>query len=270
MKVVLMCALLCSALSSAASFEVLHKRGQFEKAGQYVSVEWDIECPVVIEGWSVQDLKRLWGVLDDLAFSNDVLDKLGKKEKVFDVNDLLDRLAEKRTGYDLEKGVCGNALEVIANIRVPHANKDWVAVDLTGYDNEGGNGCHSLGVLCVLARKDLKPMPLKWFAKDVPGLQREVVRHLRETLRQQDGDEKDPFADGMGEVREEEVKQAERVAPDFIPTHNGIRFRYKAYEILAGCYGMPEVTVPWSALKPFCDVKRLEVLRKLTSARPEP
>lgn len=240
--------------------EVLHKSGRFEIDGeqpggremQRIEVKWDIECPVAIDGWSVQDLRRLWRVLDTLAFTK----KLVARQVLAsdDVNDILERVAQKLANYSRFYFSSGNSLDHIAELRVPYANRDWVAIDFIGYDNEGGNGCHSYGVFCVLSRKGLEPMEMSWFAKDIPGLQREIVRHLRETLKQETG--QDPFD-------ESELAQAEKAMPDFLPTPEGIRFRYKAYEILAGCYGLPEVTLPWRALLPFCDANRLYELREL-------
>ncbi|MGN0890820.1 MAG: RsiV family protein, partial [Candidatus Spyradenecus sp.] len=133
-----------------------------------------------------------------------------------------------------------------------------VAIDFIGYDNEGGNGCHSYGVFDVLSRTGLEPMEMSWFAKDIPGLQREVVRQLRETLQKENG--LDPFDAS-------ELAKAQKVMPDFLPTPEGIRFRYKAYEILAGCYGLPEVTLTWRSLLPFCDANRLYELRELALSK---
>lgn len=240
--------------------EVLHKSGRFEVDGeqpggremQRIEVKWDIECPVAIDGWSVQDLKRLWRVLDALAFSEQLVARRALASA--DTNDILERVAQKLANYSRFYFSSGNALDHIAELRVPYANGDWVAIDFTGYDNEGGNGCHSYGVFYVLSRTGLEPMEMSWFAKDIPGLQREIVRHLRETLKQETG--QDPFD-------ESELAQAEKAMPDFLPTPEGIRFRYKAYEILAGCYGLPEVTLPWRALLPFCDANRLYELREL-------
>lgn len=240
--------------------EVLHKSGRFEIDGeqpggremQRIEVKWDIECPVAIDGWSVQDLKRLWRVLDALAFSEQLVARRALASA--DVNDILERVAQKLANYSRFMLFSGNALDHIAELRVPYANRDWVAIDFIGYDNEGGNGCHSYGVFYVLSRTGLEPMEMSWFAKDIPGLQREIVRHLRETLKQETG--QDPFD-------ESELAQAEKAMPDFLPTPEGIRFRYKAYEILAGCYGLPEVTLPWRALLPFCDANRLYELREL-------
>ena len=203
--------------------------------------------------------------LDNLAFNdgqgtmNDS-DEKDKTSRVSNVNDAFARLAKKLADYDPENGLSGNALEFIATIHIRYANKDWVAIDLTAYDNEGGNGCHSLGTLCVLSRKELMPMPLEWLAKDVLGLQREVIRHLYEDLLKESGQE--PF-DSLRTIQE-----ATKVKPDFLPTPNGIRFRYKAYEILAGVYGLPEVVVPWTDLEPFCDPERLQTLRELTTMTP--
>ncbi|MGN0885970.1 MAG: RsiV family protein [Candidatus Spyradenecus sp.] len=240
--------------------EVLLRSGRFEIDGeqpggremQRIEVTWEIECPVAIDGWSVQELKDLWRELDTLAFA----EGLGARQEgaSFDMNDTLERLARKLKNYD-PIGLCsGNSLDHIAKLRVPYANRDWVAIDFIGYDNEGGNGCHSYGVFDVLSRTGLEPMEMSWFAKDIPGLQREVVRHLRETLQKENG--RDPFSDS-------ELAEAEKAMPDFLPTPEGIRFRYKAYEILAGCYGLPEVTLLWRDLLPFCDANRLYELREL-------
>lgn len=249
--------------------EVLHKSGRFEIDGeqpggremQNITVKWDIECPVAIDGWSVQDLKCLWRVLDSLSFSEALLAKelvTRQEGAAFDVDDMLERVAQKLADYSPAGFCSGNALEHIAELRVPYANRDWVAIDFFGYDNEGGNGCHSYGAFYVLSHAELEPMEMSWFAKDIPGLQCEVVRHLREALKKEDG--RDPFS-------ESELAEAAKAKPDFLPTPDGIRFRYKAYEILPGCYGLPEVTLLWRALLPFCDAARLYELRELALSK---
>ena len=244
--------------------EVLHKSGRFEMDGeqpggremQRIEVKWEIECPVAIDGWSVQELKDLWRELDTLAFAEGLV--MGRGLVAFDVNEILERLAQKLKDYSPFGFASGNSLDHIVELRVPYANRDWVAIDFIGYDNEGGNGCHSYGVFDVLSRTGLEPMEMSWFAKDIPGLQREVVRQLRETLQKENG--RDLFS-------ESELAKAQEVMPDFLPTPEGIRFRYKAYEILAGCYGLPEVTLTWRSLLPFCDANRLYELRELALSK---
>ncbi|MGN1325744.1 MAG: RsiV family protein [Candidatus Spyradenecus sp.] len=244
--------------------EVLHKSGRFEMDGeqpggremQRIEVKWEIECPVAIDGWSVQELKDLWRELDTLAFAEGL--EARQEGAPFDLNDTLERLAQKLKDYSPFGFASGNSLDHIVELRVPYANRDWVAIDFIGYDNEGGNGCHSYGVFDVLSRTGLEPMEMSWFAKDIPGLQREVVRQLRETLQKENG--RDPFSDA-------ELAKAQKVKPDFLPTPEGIRFRYKAYEILAGCYGLPEVTLTWRSLLPFCDANRLYELRELALSK---
>ena len=244
--------------------EVLHKSGRFEIDGeqpggremQRIEVKWEIECPVAIDGWSVQELKDLWRELDTLAFAEGLV--MGRGLVAFDVNEILERVAQKLKDYSPFGFASGNSLDHVVELRVPYANRDWVAIDFIGYDNEGGNGCHSYGVFDVLSRTGLEPMEMSWFAKDIPGLQREVVRQLRETLQKENG--RDPFS-------ESELAKAQEVMPDFLPTPEGIRFRYKAYEILAGCYGLPEVTLTWRSLLPFCDANRLYELRELALSK---
>lgn len=257
-------ALALADLDPVYPMEVLQRSGRFEIDGeqpggremQRIEVKWEIECPVAIDGWSVQELKDLWRELETLAFAEGLV--TGRGLVAFDVNDTLERVAQKLKDYS-PVGLCsGNSLDHIVELRVPYANRDWVAIDFLGYDNEGGNGCHSYGVFDVLSRTGLEPMEMSWFAKDIPGLQREVVRQLRETLQKEAG--RDPFSDS-------ELAKAEKVEPDFLPTPEGIRFRYKAYEILAGCYGLPEVTLTWRSLLPFCDANRLYELRELALSK---
>lgn len=225
-----------------------------------VDIRWDAAYPVAIQGWSGAELGALWKRIDALCF-------LPASCPVAGVEDarpegLLRRVAETVAapeGAELSE----RSLSVMATVRIPFATKDWVGLAYDGYDNAGGNGCHALGCLVVLARKGLTPMPLTWFAKDPVGLQREVIRRLEEALREQEGG-CPPFTEYFSR------EAAESATPEFLPTPGGVRFRYDAYEILPGCYGMPEVTVPWRALVPFCDVDRLTELKSLLPKQDTP
>lgn len=229
----------------------LVRTGTFRQA--FVDVRWEAEYPVAIPGWSLADLRALWGVIDGYCF----LPSYGSEERVEAATPpcpagLLERVAEKLT-VPSTAGISERALDVIAKVRVPFASKDWVGIVYDGYDNEGGNGCHSEGDLCILARKGLEPMSLSWFVRDVPGLKREVIRYL----------EKDSGPVPFGAVWPR--AEAEAATPDFFPTPEGVHFRYSAYEILPGCFGLPGVTVPWDVLAPFCDTARLAELKALSS-----
>lgn len=233
----------------------LVRTGTFRQ--DFVDVRWEAEYPVAIPGWSLADLRALWGVIDGYCFlPSYCTEECIEAAKPARPAGLLERVAEKLT-VPSTAGISERALDVIAKVRVPFASKDWVGIVYDGYDNEGGNGCHSEGDLCILARKGLEPMPLSWFVRDVPGLKREVIRHLEGVLLK-GGQNTPPFGDSWPRA------EAEAATPDFFPTPEGVRFRYSAYEILPGCFGLPGVTVPWDVLAPFCDTARLAELKALS------
>lgn len=234
---------------------VLVREGAFREGP--VDVRWKAEYPVAISGWSGAELAALWARIDAYCF----LPALCSEEAVKAAlparpEGVLRRVAEKLAAASETDAVSGRALDVIAEVRVPFASKDWVGLVYDGYDNEGGNGCHAVGALEVLSRKDLAPMPWTWFIKDVPGARREILRRLAEARR-------DDFPEDKRLADEAFWKACEDNPEGFLPTLEGVRFRYPAYSILPGCYGLPEVTVPWVALVPFCDADRLTELRSL-------
>lgn len=245
MKVLLLAVAWLTGALGAWGGEALSLTRQGAFAHGPVAVRWKADYPVALPGWSASELAALWARLDGLCFAAGGAPATPEG--------LLARVAAKVATPEGE-GLTARALEAIAEVRLPFASKDWVGVVYDGYDNEGGNGCHARGELLLLAREGLRPMPLGWFVTDEAGLRRAVVRRLAKALEKEGHT---PFA---GEFSEEEAWKA---APDFLPTPEGVRFRYDAYTILPGCYGLPEVTVPWSALVPFCDADRLTELKSL-------
>lgn len=258
MKAVLLAvALLAGALvARGGAVRSLVREGAF--SGEPVEVRWRAEYPVDIPGWSGEELAALWAHIDALCFlpsfcPREAIEAAKPARPAY----LLGRLARKLAAARETEEISPCALEVFAEVRVPFATKDWVGLAYDGYENEGGNGCHALGSLALLARKDLGPMPLTWFVRDVAGLRHAVIDRLERKLTAEEEGDVPPFA---GMFSKESALKAE---PDFFPTPEGIRFRYGAYAILPGCYGLPEVTVPWLELVPFCDADRLTELKSL-------
>ncbi len=236
----------------AGTVRSLVRTGTFREG--LVDVRWKADYPVDLPGWSAAELSALWRYVDDCCFlpshcSDEALEasKPARPEVVL-------RRAVEALDVPEEEGASARWRDMLAEGRIPFSSKDWVGVAFDGYDNEGGNGCHSYGKLAVLSREGLHPMPLEWFVRDGVGLRREILRRIEAAFKKKG----EAWAKGCF------FEEPEKADPDFLPTPKGVRFRYGAYSISPGCYGLPEVTVPWKDLVPFCDANRLTELNALS------
>ncbi len=254
----LLLVLMCAGGVMAGGVQSLRRTGTFKS--ELADVRWDAEYPVAIPGWSMAELEALWQKIDEYCFlpsfcSEEYYESAKPARPAFVLGRVVERLTSAETGETTRH----YSLDVIAEVKIPFASKDWVGFVFDGYENEGGNGCHALGMLAVRDRKTLEPMPLEWFVRDVPGLKRHVLQSLATKLAAEDED----FSE-----REALLEKVEST-PSFIPTPEGVRFRYASYEVLPGYYCLPEVTVPWRELIPFCDANRLTELNALSFPRPK-
>lgn len=233
----------------------LVRTGSF-KEGE-VDVRWEVAYPVGIEGWSIADLKALWKTIDRYVFPPE---SITHEDSPCTPAQTLTWVAEKLMSNKEATGATERALTIATTVKVPFADKEWVGLDIEDYMNEGGNGCHASGRLVLLSRETQRAMEPAWFAKDEEALRKLVVRHLEQALILKDKEGKSPFA---GDLYTKD--KAEDYEPYFLPVPEGLRFRYHAYEILPGCFGLPEVTVPWEALAPVCKAERLARLKALVA-----
>lgn len=116
-----------------------------------------------------------------------------------------------------------------------------LCVWVDGYDNDGGNGCHSKYCSKVYSLPDGIELDLKdYFAVGkLKNLSALVTKRLCKELLEDD------------EAKERSKYPLDLEEAYMLVSKDGVKWTWGAYSILPGCYGTPSVFIKWEDLEAF-------------------
>ena len=125
-------------------------------------------------------------------------------------------------------------------------NSKWyerpvLSVWVDGYDNDGGNGCHSKYCSKVYSLPDGIELDLKDYfaARKLKKLSAFVTKRLCKELLEGD------------EAKEMSKHPLDLDEAYMLVSKDGVKWTWGAYSILPGCYGTPSVFIKWEELEKF-------------------
>ena len=125
-------------------------------------------------------------------------------------------------------------------------NSKWyerpvLSVWVDGYDNDGGNGCHSKYCSKVYSLPDGIELDLKDYfaARKLKKLSAFVTKRLCKELLEGD------------EAKERSKYPLDLEEAYMLVSKEGVKWTWGAYSILPGCYGTPSVFIKWEELESF-------------------
>lgn len=125
-------------------------------------------------------------------------------------------------------------------------NSKWyerpvLSVWVDGYDNDGGNGCHSKYCSKVYSLPDGIELDLKDYfaARKLKKLSAFVTKRLCKELLEGD------------EAKEMSKHPLDLDEAYMLVSKDGVKWTWGAYSILPGCYGTPSVFIKWEELESF-------------------
>lgn len=125
-------------------------------------------------------------------------------------------------------------------------NSKWyerpvICVWVNGYDNDGGNGCHSSYCSKVYSLPDGIELGMKDYftAGKLKKLSAFVTKRLCKELLE------------AGEAKEMSKCPLDLDDAYMLVSKDGIKWTWGAYSILPGCYGTPSVFIKWEELEAF-------------------
>lgn len=125
-------------------------------------------------------------------------------------------------------------------------NSKWyehpvLSVWVDGYDNDGGNGCHSKYCSKVYSLPDGIELDLKDYfaARKLKKLSAFVTKRLCKELLEDD------------EAKERSKYPLDLEEAYMLVSKEGVKWTWGAYSILPGCYGTPSVFIKWEDLEAF-------------------
>lgn len=227
------------------------------------SIAWEADYPIQIEGWADDDLQRLWQLINHICFSEsgDAAYRLEPRDAASETPEAFMHrfiLAREPSALCLMVAPDYEPIHEMTNkVSIPYASREWVAINTEGFNYFGGAGCHSYFRPMLLTRATLKPMPLAWLFPDEAAAKRFILTALDEEMEKENPNGR-LFNEG---APTEDMLTA---TPATFPKPEGLCFTYWPYEITAGCFGSPQVTIPWEALAPLANAKRLAELKAIT------
>ena len=116
-----------------------------------------------------------------------------------------------------------------------------LCVWVDGYDNDGGNGCHSKYCSKVYSLPDGTELRLKDYfaAGKLKKLSAFVTKRLCKELLEED------------EAKEISKHPLDLDEAYMLVSKDGVKWTWGAYSILPGCYGTPSVFIKWEELEAF-------------------
>ena len=215
----------------------------------WVHATWRIEWPEAISNVSRQVLGIIQRQMIDDCFGSMARNGCGGEDKkvseVYSTPDRALQLVFSRAYSKLDVPPEDDhptlrVFDFIANLKIHFVNAGYMGYVLKGYENEGGNGCHSYVVANVLSlttgqllkesdfmtHSGLAAFPKAFFDRITYN---EAVRSFVI------GDVNDATA-GLG---------------NFVIVPEGIRWWVPAYSIFAGAAGVQDLLMTWQELKPF-------------------
>lgn len=226
------------------------------------SIAWEAEYPIQIEGWTADDLQRLWKLINHICFTDhgDGAYHLESQDAASETPDaFMHRFIIKIQPSLFCLMIDPEYVpirEMSNKVSIPYASGEWVALKTEGFNYFGGAGCHGYLRPMLLTRATLKPMPLAWLFPDEEAAKRVILTALDKELNGQLLNDGSPTADML------------KATPAVFPTPEGLCFTYWPYEITAGCFGCPQVTLSWEALAPLANADRLAELQLITNTTP--
>ena len=233
------------------------------KASPLIHVSISNEFPIAIDGVPSEKLDALRRMMyDGATLRAEGLE--GPECSPSQYSNLLKRIGEKLNA-NASEGVAAGALEYFQKITFPMANSRYAVMDHVGYDNEGGNGCHTFGFTRIVRLEDMKPLEYGDFVRDRSKMGDLLVEALNRAYLTEDADGKPVPYLSSEKGASWSTAAVYKGEPEMRPKAEGMEFYFSAYEILPGCCGLPTVQIPWSKLWNVCDSKLVTDLKSLAN-----
>jgi hypothetical protein len=161
-----------------------------------------------------------------------------------------------KTFMEAEKKIPADVIpyrrEFSVTVKTGEEKGGCLAVAVDGYDNNGGNGCHSFARRFLFDAATGKRVTEADFMK--PGAFSKWAEAVRAKYK---ADDKDHWK--LWEVKE--------YPHDFTVETDGIRWKWPAYTLGPGCDGLPETFFSWDELAPLADDTALAKLKAAAGAK---
>ncbi len=220
-----------------------------ESSGMSVHAEWRIEWPESFSSASSKGLAVIQRQMIDDCFGSLVMGRCGWEDRsvsqVFTTPDkalqvVFSRAYEKLDVPPEDDSLTMRAFDFGANLTIRFAASGYVGYVLEGYENEGGNGCHSYVIARVLSLAtglevtETDFMTQKGLASFPKAFYDLIIRKgdVRECL--------------IG--TEDDTKAA---LGNFVFEPEGIRWWLPPYSLFAGAAGVQDMLMTWKDLKPY-------------------
>jgi len=232
-----------------------------DSSGMGVHAEWRIEWPEAVSGASSNGLAAIKCQMIDDCFGSLGVGGDKKVSQVYPTPDkalqLVFSCAYGKLDVPPEDDILSmRAFDFRAILTIRFADAGYMGYVLEGYENEGGNGCHSYVSANVLSLETGRRITEKDFMTPA-GMEAFPKVFLERISRKPDasmyviGDETD----------------AKYVFGNFIIEPEGIRWWLPAYTVFSGVAGVQDLLVPWQELKPFLIPGKDQVFKGIFTKR---
>lgn len=236
-------------LSPTVEAQIYEGQIRSKSLGMFVLAEWRIEWPEAISGVSSDGLDAIQREMIDDCFGSLVTGRSGWEGKsvsqVLPTPDKALQLVFSRAYGKLdvspeEDRPSMRSFDFQANLTIRFADAGYIGYVLEGYENEGGNGCHSYVSANVLLLETGRRITEQDFM--TPAGMEAFPKVFFDRISRQ------PHANKYVIGDENDAKAA---FGNFMFESEGIRWWLPAYSIFAGAAGVQDLLMNWQELKPF-------------------
>lgn len=228
-----------------------------------IDAEWDVEWPYKMDGTSRSVLQK---IQKQICYDSFVAPTLGFSEDA--TNDMPVRadfaqayLFKKalKKAEEREDSFCKRSFEFAAKLKINFVTDGYIGYTLEGYENEGGNGCHSYTIARVISLMTGKRLRESDFilTNKLSKLGNFIVnKSLAETKSEPINSIPGSFFKTADLSDDAVARGSENMSTffdngKFMLEPTGIRWYIPPYAVYPGCAGVVDVLITWDELAPY-------------------